>query len=47
MGGLKLIMKIHLDIEKKMQTIQKLTKWTNELYREKQFIIQFEYSNQA
>ena len=47
MGGLKLIIKIHLDIEKKIQTIQNLQKETNELYREKQFIIQFEYKNQA
>ena len=47
MGGRKLIIKIHLDIEKKMQTIQNLQKGTNELYREKQFIIQFEYKNQA
>ena len=34
MGGRKLIIKIHLDIEKKMQTIQNLQKGTNELYRE-------------
>ena len=40
-------MKVHLDIEKKMQTIQNLQKGTNELYREKQFIIQFEFKSQA
>ena len=34
MGGRKLIIKIHLDIEKKIQTIQNLQKGTNELYRE-------------
>jgi hypothetical protein len=35
MGGLKLIIKIHLDIEKKIQTIQNLQKKRQMNYTEK------------